>query len=329
MSRSVSCACAAALMLAMAASGGAAAADAQAAAVPPAAATASQAVPRAVSVDGFVGLFYPPAASGGRHPAMLVLGGSEGGLTGATVLGAPLAKVGYAVLGVAYFGAPGLPANLQDVPLEQLDRAIAWLRTQPGVDPERIGVYGVSVGGELALLLASRHPELKAVVAGVPSGLVWQGINLQSWEPHSSFTARGRELPFVPYDSSKPFAGVRDLYDRSLPLAAQHPDAAIPVEKIGGPVLLISAGDDQIWPSRQMSDDVMRRLDAHSFRFEHLHLDYPDAGHGVATPPSGDPVKAAGADALGGTTEGNARGRADMWPKVLAFLDRSLNKHKD
>jgi hypothetical protein len=271
---------------------------------------------------GLVGVWFAPPA-GKLRPAILVLGGSEGGDAGAYYLGAPLAKQGYAVFGPAYFKAPGLPDNLQDVPLEYFDKAIAWMKGQPGVDPERLAVYGGSVGGELALLLASRHPELKAVVAGVPSGWVWQGINMGSWEAHSSFDAGGKPLAFLPYDTSKPFTSVLDLYQRSLPAAASHPEAAIPVEKIDGPVMLISGGRDQIWPSTQMSSDVIRRLDAHGFRFEHVQLDYPEAGHGVATPPSED-MRVKALDSLGGTSQANAAARADMWPKVLAFLARSL-----
>lgn len=280
--------------------------------------------PVQVHENGLIGVWYPPAP-GAKRPAVLVLGGSEGGLAGAYYLGAKVAAHGYAVFGPAYFGMPGLPQNLQDVPLEYLTKALDWMRAQPGVDPDRVAVYGISKGGELALLVASRHPEIKAVVAGVPSHVVWQGINLTDFTPKSSWDENGQPMPYVPYDLSKGFSSVLALYQGSLHLVADHPDAVIPVERINGPVLLISGQDDKIWPSAEMSKQVMARLDAKGFKPLHVHLSYADAGHVAAVPPSDDP-RLKGLEALGGTPEGNAKARADSWNEVLAFLERSLGR---
>ncbi|MEO0900275.1 MAG: acyl-CoA thioester hydrolase/BAAT C-terminal domain-containing protein, partial [Bacteroidota bacterium] len=40
----------------------------------------------------------------------------------------------------------------------------------------------------------------------------------------------------------------------------QYPSAVIPVEKIAGPILLLSGRDDQVWPSATMSDMMEERL---------------------------------------------------------------------
>ena len=45
-----------------------------------------------------------------------------------------------------------------------VDTAFDWLLKQPGVDKDRIGAAGGSCGVNQALLLASRHPEVKTVV---------------------------------------------------------------------------------------------------------------------------------------------------------------------
>lgn len=273
---------------------------------------------------GLVATWYPPA-SGHKGPAVIALGGSEGGEEGGRYLGKSVARLGYGVLSVAYFGADGLPVNLQEVPLEYFDQAIAWLSAQPLVDKKHIGIYGISVGAETALLVASRHPEIKAVVASVPSSVVWQGINMRDYTSvKSTYSLVGKPVPFVAYDQSAPFTSVLDLYQRSLAKTVT-PNAIIPVEKIGGSILLLSSKDDKLWPSTVMADQVIARLDAAHFKPLHQHIAYPDAGHGAMTPPGGDPTMAA-LDNLGGTPAGNHAARMDMWPRVTDFLATALGK---
>jgi uncharacterized protein len=52
--------------------------------------------------------------------------------------------------------------------LADWDAAIAWVKNRPDVDGTRIAVWGSSFGGGHAITVASRHPELKAVVAQCP-----------------------------------------------------------------------------------------------------------------------------------------------------------------
>ena len=124
-----------------------------------------------LSDDGFVGELLRPASTAARRPAVLVLGGSEGGLPGG-LLPALLAANGYPALGVSYFAEPGLPQALSRIPLEYFARALRWLARQPGVDPARIAVLGISRGSEAAQLLGVYYPNLvHAVIASVPSNV--------------------------------------------------------------------------------------------------------------------------------------------------------------
>ena len=129
-----------------------------------------------IDKDGVFANFFLAKRSG-KRPAILLLGGSEGGLQpgGGGPIG-PLIAEGYDVLYLCYFGCPGTPPQLANVPLETFDRGLAFLRAQPGVDPKRIAIVGGSKGAEAALLVASRDPKLKAVVAGMPSSVAWPGI---------------------------------------------------------------------------------------------------------------------------------------------------------
>src|SRR5207253_876376 len=99
--------------------------------------------------QGLVGTLYLPGTTAAR-PAIMTLGGSDGGIDAAALSAAALANHGFAALAIAYFGAAGLPSGLVDIPLEYLERAIRFLRSHPAVLSERLGVLGRSRGGELA-----------------------------------------------------------------------------------------------------------------------------------------------------------------------------------
>jgi BAAT / Acyl-CoA thioester hydrolase C terminal len=60
--------------------------------------------------------------------------------------------------------------------------------------------------------------------------------------------------------------------------------ATIPVERIKGPVLMVSGRDDQLWPSFELAEIARRRLEAHNHSWPFEHISYPDAGHGIAPP---------------------------------------------
>ncbi len=254
--------------------------------------------------------------------AVIVLGGSEGGLGGSRNLARRLAAAGFDAIAVSYFGEPGQSAKLDQIPIEPVARAREWLQARPGPG-EAIAVLGVSKGGELALLTASRDPAIRAVVAAVPSHVVWQGIDMTGGMTGSSWTADGVPLSYVPYDLSNGFTSIHALYAGSL--AAAPAEAEIPVERIAGPILLVSGQADTLWPSTEMANRVERRLRDNGFPHAVTHLAYPDAGHAVF----GAPVRAdtPGLErvlSVGGTIDGLVAARADGWPRVLAFLRGAL-----
>lgn len=52
--------------------------------------------------------------------------------------------------------------------IDDVDGAIDYLFSRPDVDPQRIGIFGFSVGGQTALGAAARYSSLKAVAADGP-----------------------------------------------------------------------------------------------------------------------------------------------------------------
>lgn len=284
-----------------------------------------------VREDGLIGRLFEPT-NAGRHPALLVLSGSEGGISEREA--ALLASHGYTAFALAYFGIDGLPPELIEIPLEYLNRGISRLRARPSVDPSRVGVIGGSKGGELALLLGATYPDIKVVVARAPSHAVWMGIRRAGAASQSSWTHEGKPLPFVParvtpaflsqFSSSAPIRLI-ELYRTSLENREAVARALIPVEKINGAVLLLSGKDDQMWPASVMSDLVMERLKEHRHPFPHKHLVYESAGHSI--PSAYIPIPPTlGRLALGGEREANAKAQADSRPKVLEFLRKNLAK---
>ena len=51
---------------------------------------------------------------------------------------------------------------------DDLQAAVRWLKTQPGIDPERVGIWGWSGGGTTTLLMLTRSTEFKAGIAVAP-----------------------------------------------------------------------------------------------------------------------------------------------------------------
>jgi hypothetical protein len=254
---------------------------------------------------------------------------------------AVLASHGFTALALAYFGVDPLPPELVEVPLEYFAEAIAWLKTRPAVDPDRIAVMGVSKGGELAMLLGATYPaDIKAVVGCAASSVVWRGASYrpQSFifgRPKSSWTLEGKPVPFV--DVRPRFGEVmgvligrlpslRAMHERSLDDEGAVSAASIAVEKINGPVLLISHSDDRVWPATRLSEMAIARLAAHHHPFPYEHRSYEGAGHPIGLPYSAPVVAKLGPWSLGGSLEANGHASADSWTKALDFLEKQLEQ---
>ena len=277
---------------------------------------------------GLYGELYFPAHAK-PLPAIILMGGSEGGVATISGMAAGFAKQGYAALALAYWAEEGLPQTLELIPLEYFDRAVDWLKSRPEVNRRAIGAIGWSRGSEAVMLLGSRNSDVRAVVAVAPSGIVWQGLSYSNAPGKAAWTAGGQPLPYLtPVAAAyQPNAFLRSVFIDALPQADARPETEIPVERIHGPVLLISGKDDHLWPSTQMADRVMARLKRMKFRHDFAHLAYDGAGHAVFVG-APDSVMAKGLSTpnvmLGGSPEANAKAWADDWPKVLAFYDKAL-----
>jgi fermentation-respiration switch protein FrsA (DUF1100 family) len=112
----------------------------------------------------------------------------------------------------------------------------------------------------------------------------------------------------------------RPLYVEWLKDKDMVRDATIPVEKIAGPILMITGTEDRTWPAAEMADEVMKRLAEKKHPFPRRLLSYDGCGHFI-----GMPLRPPGvAPHLGGSVEANSYAAWDSWPKVVKFLHDSL-----
>ncbi len=239
-------------------------------------------------------LFVP--ATGKPSAAVLLIGGSGG--SEPTSMGEALAKERVTALSVAYFARPGLPDQLRGIPLEYFFGALQILRDELPSPGTPLAVLGMSRGSEAAMLTAIHSPiHVCGVAAAVPGNVV-----AGSWPPGGpAWLLDGRPLPYV--DHAGPDC---------------DPDALIPVELVPGPILLVAAGADQVWPSAAMARALSRRLREHGHSPGHTILEYPEAGHSLGyllpqLPPGLLPREI--------TDEApDKAARTDAWPRVVAFI---------
>ena len=140
-----------------------------------------------------------------------------------------------------------------------------------------------------------------AVVAAVPGNVV-----AGSWPAGGpAWLLEGRALPYVAVAGPE----------------SEDPAALIPVELVPGPILLVAAGADRVWPSADMARALSRRLREHGDPYGHTILEYPDAGHSLGYLIPRLPPGLLPPDLVDGPVDQAAR--ADAWPKVAEFICRA------
>lgn len=305
-----------------------------------AAASAPAAGVACAAATAFTGTICTPA-SPGKHPAILLLGGSEGGNSMAPVA-KRFAGYGYVAASVAYFGAPGLPKTLENIPVETIGAALQDVAKRPDVDAGKIAILGGSKGGELALLAASTYPQIHAVVADVPSPFAWEGIAAGPGAPESSWTIGGKPVPYVPYTSTMG-AQFMNAYTMHQPLdlrkgydAAMNDNKAdiapamFPLQNIRGPVLMLAGDDDQIWDSDAQCALALAYLQQHHHAYADKYVHYAGAGHLFlfARPGHASTQAALGPMTLllGGSEQANVAAANAAWPLIGQFLQQSLRQ---
>ena len=173
--------------------------------------TSTVSVPRANGKGSMESFFVKPAGAG-AFPGLVVIHEIFGLNENIRGIAEQFAKQGYAALAVDLFSNRNRVAcmvqlmhgmlirPLNNAMLSDLHSTLAFLRQQPGVDPQRTGVVGFCMGGGYALQLAVTDKGMRVASAfygAVPKPLeaFAQSCPILGSYPEKDFTAQGaREL---------------------------------------------------------------------------------------------------------------------------------------
>jgi dienelactone hydrolase len=235
---------------------------------------------------------------GRRHLSLILLHGSEGGSDPEFAWYARLwARLGYAVLAYCYFDCSrepqALPATLKNVETSRVLDAVAWLRQQSFSDG-KVALFGFSMGAELALIvgtLQGGEREPNALIAHSPGQFFDPPFN-PNWLKPSCWTCIGDCKTKAPRHPDPNFAWHPQCggdtpdtldYQKSgwLVHGTSTPSGArIPIEKFGGPILLIQGDEDTAWHGRGQTRDIEASLK--KFGKSPMTYYFPGAGHDFA-----------------------------------------------
>lgn len=289
--------------------------------------------PQTVKENGFQANYFAKEGLEGQ-PAVVLVGGGDWG----DYWGQEFAKANYVGLSLPYNRREGLPELLEEIPLEYFTKAINWLGKQPEVDSGKIIVMGASRNAELALVLASYFPEsIHGAIALAPSSVSWSNTvhTFNSDELKPTWTLGNQAVPYIPM--TKLEGGESDTLEtlsywkRGLSDSSAVEKATIRVEKINGPILLLSGLDDEVWPSAMMSDQIEERLQNHAFNFEVGNIQYENTGHLISGNPNFPaPVRygkmnIGGKDfqyGFGGTENGDRAAQQDASQRIFEYLSK-------
>ena len=241
-----------------------------------------------VQTEGFEAVLYP--GDGRKDKVMIVMSGSDGGMTLTKQESEFYHKNGIPALALALFKTKQTPKELSQVPVEFVEKAIGWLKKQ---GYQQVGIDGTSKGSEMALVAASLFSALSCVIVRVPSHFVSEGLTGSGKNKAPSGTScwsyRGRELPYAPYRSRtfnilQMFMREKEMhiitFNRDKDIT---PETLIPIENIKAPVLMLSSTHDEVWPSYESAVYMEKKLNEIGFPYPHKHIAYKHMSHAVLT----------------------------------------------
>ncbi|XP_053718293.1 peroxisomal succinyl-coenzyme A thioesterase-like [Synchiropus splendidus] len=262
-------------------------------------------------------LFIPPGP--GPFPGLLDMWGGGGGLI--EYRAALLASHGYVSFALPYVSPDQGPVD------ERLFESVFnMIKTHPQVIPDKVGLFGLSLGAIITLYLAMESKVVRPACCVCISGT-------------HSFIRDKDSAQSISLDTLGDYSKVRVdennhsiWHDITLPISTDF-SRKLDMSKINCPLMLVSGTDDQNVASVEAAEDMAQMI--HAAGKDHLltKLVYPGAGH-VIQPPFAphcrfswimDVKKGQKYTLLwGGQTKPHSDAQEDSWKKILAFLQMHL-----
>uniref|UniRef100_A0A671X5V1 Acyl-CoA thioesterase 18 n=1 Tax=Sparus aurata TaxID=8175 RepID=A0A671X5V1_SPAAU len=250
-------------------------------------------------------LFIPPGP--GPFPGLLDMWGGGGGLI--EYRSALLASHGYVSLAMDYFNSQELESA--DLEFKYFETAFNIIKEHPQVIPDRVGMFGLSLGSLVTMHVAAESTIVKPRCCICVSG--------SHFYPNTFFCIAENNHHVW-----------RDMWIHLL----DDPSKKVDVGKINCPILLVNGKDDQNVPADECAEDIALLMNAAGNGHLLSRVLYPDTGHLIEPPYSphfrASNFKAAGVATKtvmllwGGQTKPHSDAQEDAWRKILSFLQHNL-----
>ncbi|XP_030004192.1 peroxisomal succinyl-coenzyme A thioesterase-like [Sphaeramia orbicularis] len=259
-------------------------------------------------------LFIPPGP--GPFPGLLDLWGGGGGLLEHRA--ALLASHGFVSLALEYLTSGEIPTARLDY--NYFEKAFNIIQDHPLVTPDRVGIFGLSLGSFVTFNLAAKstiiNPRCCVCISGFHchpyrsmGEMIQTNLNKLHVDENNYQIWRDMSLP-IPSDISK----------------------KVDMGKIKCPLLLVCGHDDQSYPAVELAEDIAQMV--HAAGKDHLltKVFYHGTGH-MIEPPYSPHFRATTFMAKtkpkvillwGGQTKPHSDAQEDSWKKILAFLQHHL-----
>jgi dienelactone hydrolase len=157
-----------------------------------------------------------------------------------------IAKEGFVVLELCWFGCKDTPAIIRDVPLDRTIAAAQWLKGTKEVSGKKIGLFGWSRGGEQAVLIGASVKQtdlFTAIAAHAPSDTI-----VCAFDPNDEYRdifdtdpATGQRV----WAAAWTFHGTKLFGEKGMPFGS---GPRIEVESYPGPMWISHGEADTLWP---------------------------------------------------------------------------------
>ena len=202
---------------------------------------------------------------------VITFGGSEGSPN--YWMAQTLAKEGYEVLSLFFFGMDNQQKELVEVPLEFFIEVLDYI-DQNIEDKDIITIYGGSKGAELGLNLATRYPEIDNLILMAPTEYSYMGLSFKDYSNiRSSWTWQGESVPFIDVRKGDPKDGMqlfksfllneevayRPGYESAAKGDPNREEARIKVENTKANIVLFAGEEDRMWQSEVAAKNIQEK----------------------------------------------------------------------